>query len=46
MGINTQLAQAHELDANLAEEYRTVQLRAAIAVEASARGEHVRDLGK
>jgi hypothetical protein len=36
--INTQLAQARELEAKLAEEYRTVWLlRASIAGEASAR---------
>jgi hypothetical protein len=45
--INTQLAQARELDAKLAEEYHTVRLlRASIAGEASARGERVRELGK
>jgi hypothetical protein len=45
--INTQLAQARELEAKLAEEYRTVQLlRASIAGEASARGEHARELGR
>jgi hypothetical protein len=45
--INTQLAQAHELEAKLAEEYRAVRLlRASIAGEASARGERVRELGK
>jgi hypothetical protein len=45
--INAQLAQARELEAKLAEEYRTVWLlRASIAGEASARGEHARDLGK
>jgi hypothetical protein len=36
--INAQLAQARELEAKLAEEYRTVRLlRASIAGEASAR---------
>jgi hypothetical protein len=36
--INTQLAQARELEAKLAEEYRTVRLlRASIAGEASTR---------
>jgi hypothetical protein len=36
-----------ELEAKLAEEYRTVRLlRASIAGEASARGERVRELGK
>jgi hypothetical protein len=45
--INAQLAQARELEAKLAEEYRAVRLlRACIAREASARGEHVRELGK
>jgi hypothetical protein len=45
--INAQLAQARELEAKLAEEYRTVRLlRASIAGEASARGERARDLGK
>jgi hypothetical protein len=45
--INTQLAQARELKAKLAEEYRAVRLlRSIIAGEASARGEHVRELGK
>jgi hypothetical protein len=42
-----QLAQASELEAKLAEEYRAVrQLRASITGEASARGEHARQLGK
>jgi hypothetical protein len=42
-----QLAQARELKAKLAEEYRTVWLlRAFIAEEASARGERARELGK
>jgi hypothetical protein len=41
--VNTQLAQARELEAKLAEEYRTVRLlRATIAGEASARGERAR----
>jgi hypothetical protein len=45
--INAQLAQARELEAKLAEEYRTVRLlRASIAGEASARGERARELGK
>jgi hypothetical protein len=45
--INTQLAQVHELEAKLAEEYRAVRLlRASIAGEASARGELARELGK
>jgi hypothetical protein len=45
--INAQLAQARELEAKLAEEYRAVRLlRATIAGEASARGECVRELGK
>jgi hypothetical protein len=45
--INTQLAQARELEAKLAEEYRTVRLlRASIAGEASARSERVRELGR
>jgi hypothetical protein len=44
--INAQLAQARELEAKLAEEYRTVRLlRASMAGEASARGERVRELG-
>jgi hypothetical protein len=42
-----QLAQARELEAKLTEEYRAVRLlRASIAGEASARGEHARELGK
>jgi hypothetical protein len=42
-----QLAQARELEAKLAEEYRTVRLlRASMAGEASARGELARELGK
>jgi hypothetical protein len=45
--INTQLAQERELEAKLAEEYRTVRLlRASIAGEASARGERACELGK
>jgi hypothetical protein len=41
------LAQAHELEAKLAEEYRTVWLlRASIAGEDSARGERARELGR
>jgi hypothetical protein len=45
--INAQLAQAHELEAKMAEEYRTVRLlRASIAGEASARGERARELGR
>jgi hypothetical protein len=44
--INAQLAQARELEAKLAEEYRTVRLlRASMAGEASARGERVQELG-
>jgi hypothetical protein len=44
--INAQLAQAHELEAKLAEEYRTMRLlRASMAGKASARGECVRELG-
>jgi hypothetical protein len=44
--IDAQLAQARELEAKLAEEYRTVRLlRASMAGEASARGERVRELG-
>jgi hypothetical protein len=47
MSINAQLAQARELEAKLAEEYRAVWLlRASIVGEASARGECVRELGK
>jgi hypothetical protein len=43
--IDAQLAQARELEAKLAEEYRTMRLlRASMAVEASARGD-VRELG-
>jgi hypothetical protein len=45
--VNTQLAQARELEAKLAEEYRAVRLlRASIAGEASARGERARELGR
>jgi hypothetical protein len=45
--INTQLAQARELEAKLAEEYRAVRLlRASIAGEASACGERAHELGK
>jgi hypothetical protein len=45
--INAQLAQARELKAKLTEEYRAVRLlRASIAGEASARGEHACELGK
>jgi hypothetical protein len=45
--INAQLAQARELEAKLAEEYRTVRLlRASIAGEASACGELARELGR
>jgi hypothetical protein len=45
--INAQLAQARELEAKLAEEYRTVRLlRASIAGEASVRGERTHELGK
>jgi hypothetical protein len=45
--INAQLAQAHELEAKLAMEYRAVRLlRGSIAGEASARGERVRELGR
>jgi hypothetical protein len=44
--IDAQLAQARELEAKLAEEYRTVRLlRASMVREASARGERVRELG-
>jgi hypothetical protein len=44
--INVQLAQARELEAKLAEEYRTVWLLCAtIAGETSARGERARELG-
>jgi hypothetical protein len=45
--VNVQLAQARELEAKLAEEYRAVRLlRASIDREASARGEHARELGR
>jgi hypothetical protein len=45
--INAQLARAHELEAKLAEEYRTVRfLHASMAGEASARGERARELGR
>jgi hypothetical protein len=45
--INAQLAQARELEAKIAEEYRAVRLlRTSIAAEASARGERARKLGK
>jgi hypothetical protein len=45
--INAQLAQARELEAKLAEEYHTMRLlRASIAVEASARGERAREMGR
>jgi hypothetical protein len=44
---DAQLAQARELEAKLAEEYRTVRLlRASMAEEASARGERARELGR
>jgi hypothetical protein len=44
---DAQLAQARELEAKLAEEYRMVRLlRASIAGEASAHGERARELGK
>jgi hypothetical protein len=44
--INVQLTQARELEAKLAEEYRTMRLlRASMAGEASARAERVRELG-
>jgi hypothetical protein len=45
--VDAQLAQARELEAKLAEEYRTVRLlRASMDGEASARGERARELGK
>jgi hypothetical protein len=45
--INAQLAQARELEAKLAEEYRTVRLlRASITGEVSARDECARELGR
>jgi hypothetical protein len=44
--IDAQLAQARELEAKLAEEYRTVWLlRTSMAGEASVRGERARELG-
>jgi hypothetical protein len=44
--LDTQLAQARELEAKLAEQYRTVRLLcASMAGEASARGERARELG-
>jgi hypothetical protein len=47
VSINVQLAQAHELEAKLAEGYRVMRLlRASIAEEASARRERMRELGK
>jgi hypothetical protein len=45
--VDALLAQARELEAKLAEEYRTVRLlRASMAGEASARGKRARELGK
>jgi hypothetical protein len=45
--INVQLAQARELEAKLAEEYRTMRLlRATIAGEASTRGERACELSR
>jgi hypothetical protein len=45
--INAQLAQARELEAKLAEKYHAVRLLCtSIAGEASARGEHARELGR
>jgi hypothetical protein len=45
--VDAQLVQARELEAKLAEEYRTVRLlRASMAEEASARGERARELGQ
>jgi hypothetical protein len=45
--VNAQLAQACELEAKLAEEYRAMRLlRASIAGEASARGERACELGR
>jgi hypothetical protein len=45
--IAAQLAQARELEAKLADEYRQVWLlRAPIVGEASARGERARELGR
>jgi hypothetical protein len=47
MSINAQLAQVRELEAKLVEEYHAVRLLcASIAREASARGEHMLELGK
>jgi hypothetical protein len=44
--IDAQLAQARELEAKLAEEYRTVRLlNSSMAGEASARGERAREMG-
>jgi hypothetical protein len=44
---DAQLAQARELEAKLAEEYRTVRLlHVSMAGEASARGERARELGR
>jgi hypothetical protein len=44
---DAQLAQACDLEAKLAEEYRTVRLlRASMAGEASARGKRARELGR
>jgi hypothetical protein len=45
--VNVQLAQARELEAKFAEEYRAVRLlQASIAGEASARGVRARELGR
>jgi hypothetical protein len=45
--VDAQLAQVPELEAKLAEEYRTVRLlRSSMAGGASARGERARELGK
>jgi hypothetical protein len=45
--VNAQLAQARELEAKLAKEYRAVRLlRASIAGEASARGVRACELGR
>jgi hypothetical protein len=45
--VDAQVAQARELEAKLAEEYRTVRLLcASMAGEASARSERARELGK
>jgi hypothetical protein len=47
MDINAQLAQAHEVEAKLTEEYHAVRLLlASIAGEALACGERVHELGK